>query len=150
MSSDAMIANDALTTAVTETFGEMAFIDAVPTDTAPVTNRTQLFLIEIRGTSTETVILDLPAALKREIVENIHAQAWEELSSSVIDDCLLEFLNVLAGAYGRARWGEEARYKLSFPEVCVTVREADPGESYTVGYFETGDSVFAVHLLSRS
>ena len=139
-----------LVEAVVETFGEMAFLDALPTDEAPGDINTQVFSIEVRGPQMITLVLDLPTSIKQQIVENIHAMPWEELQSSVIDDCLLEFLNVLGGAFGTMVFGEDAQYKLSFPEVAVAVRDAAANETSATQCFDAAGTVFVVHQFTQN
>ncbi|MFW5777404.1 MAG: hypothetical protein ACOCZB_08985 [Spirochaetota bacterium] len=136
----------ALETAVAETFTEMAFLDAIPAE-APVENaESQVFAIEIRGDEPQRLVLDLPLDTKQSIVENIHARPWDELSSSEIDDCLLEFLNVLGGNYGRIYWGDESRYRLSFPEVRIAIRDDLDAEDVQSYWFDAYGQLFAVHV----
>ena len=137
---------DALEAAVAETFTEMAFLDAIPAEEPEASVGSQVFAIEVHAETTHHLVLDLPIEIKRSIVENIHAVAWDELSSSDIDDCLLEFLNVLGGAFGRALWGDDSRYKLGFPEVRIGIPDDLPGtpQSY---WFDSYDQIFAVHVV---
>ena len=140
---------DVLEQAVAETFSEMAFLDAIPAEETVENRETQMFAIQVRGDQTYRLVLDLPLDVKHSIVENIHACPWDELASDEIDDCLLEFLNVLGGAFGRIYWGDESRHKLSFPEVCVGIPEelaARPRESC---WFDAYGQVFAVHVIAE-
>jgi hypothetical protein len=137
----------ALESAVAETFTEMAFLDAIPAQAPLENSESQVFAIEVRGDEAQRLVLDLPIGTKQSIVENIHARPWEELSSSEIDDCLLEFLNVLGGNFGRIYWGDDSRYKLSFPEVRIAVQDdiaADEVQSY---WFDAYGQIFAVHVI---
>lgn len=137
----------ALESAVAETFTEMAFLDAIPAD-APVENsETQVFAIEVRGDEPQRLVLDLPLDTKQSIVENIHARPWDELSSSEIDDCLLEFLNVLGGNFGRTYWGDDSRYKLSFPEVRIAIHDDIDAEEVQSYWFDAYGQIFAVHVI---
>lgn len=136
----------ALRQAVAETFTEMAFLDAIPAMQPEENNETQVFAITVKGDEEHRLVLDLPLDVKHAIVENIHATAWDELPSDQIDDCLLEFLNVLGGAFGRLYWGDESRYKLSFPEVRIGLPDAsDAGEPDSY-WFDAYGMVFAVHV----
>ncbi len=138
--------DEALEEAVTETFSEMAFLDAIPAKKPESNPSGQLFSIDVQGEQTHRLVLDLPLPIKQTIVENIHGCSWDELSSSDIDDCLLEFLNVLAGAFGRLYWGDESRYKLSFPQVSVgPPREPDAARLDSF-WFDAYDRLFAIHI----
>ncbi len=136
----------ALGQVVAETFSEMAFLDAIPADEPPESRETQVFVIQVRGDTTHHLVLDLPLDTKQSIVENIHARPWDEIASNDIDDCLLEFLNVLGGAFGRLYWGDESRYKLSFPEVRIGIPEEIDRESMRTFWFDAYGNFFAVHV----
>lgn len=138
--------HDALETAVVETFTEMAFLDAIPAEQPGERSESQVFAIQVRGDIAHMLVLDLPLDTKRSIVETIHAAPWEELSSGDIDDCLLEFLNVLGGAFGRALWGDDSRYKLGFPEVRIGMPDDLTGTPQTY-WFDAYDHLFAVHVI---
>jgi hypothetical protein len=137
----------ALEDAVTETFTEMAFLDAIPAEQPVENSESQVFAIEVRGDESYRLVLDLPLETKRSIVENVHACPWEELSSSDIDDCLLEFLNVLGGSFGRTYWGDDSRYKLSFPEVRIGVQEDVTADEVDSFWFDAYGQIFAVHVM---
>lgn len=137
---------DALEAAVVETFTEMAFLDAIPAEQPGERSESQVFALQVRGEMTHMLVLDLPLDTKQSIVESIHATAWEDLSSGDIDDCLLEFLNVLGGAFGRALWGDDSRYKLGFPEVRIGMPDDLAGTPRTY-WFDAYDHLFAVHVI---
>lgn len=150
MNETQMSLRGALEEAVAETFTEMAFLDAIPAEQPPEADAAQLFAIEVRGEQRHLLVLNLPRDVKEAIVENIHAQPWEELSSSDIDDCLLEFLNVLGGAFGRIYWGDDSRYKLSFPEVRIDLPDdVDESEMKTF-WFDAYERLFAVHVIPET
>lgn len=150
MNDPQMPLRDALEEAVAETFTEMAFLDAIPAQEPPHADAAQLFAIQVRGEQRHLLVLNLPRDVKQTIVENIHAQPWDELSSSDIDDCLLEFLNVLGGAFGRIYWGDDSRYKLSFPEVRIDLPDdVDQSEIQTF-WFDAYERLFAVHVIPES
>jgi hypothetical protein len=149
MSHEEVPIRDALDASVTETFTGMAFLDAIPAEAPQETGEFQVFAIQIRGPRTHTLVLDLPLGIKQSIVENIHAAPWEELSSSDIDDCLLEFLNVLGGSFGRTLWGDESRYKLGFPEVRIGIPEDLDATRLESFWFDAYGQVFAVHVVEE-
>jgi hypothetical protein len=146
MSQTEIAIDDALQQVVAETFSEMAFLDAIPAEQPDIVSDAQVFVIQIRADQTHYLIMDLPLETKRSIVENIHATPWEEIPSNEIDDCLLEFLNVLGGAFGRLYWGDESRYKLSFPEVRIGIPEELDNSSLESYWFDAYGQVFAIHL----
>ena len=117
---------------VMETFAEMAFLDVMPSETANQFGNSQGFAVDISGAEQLRCYLDMSVSAKHSVVENIHADAWTELNSEEIDDCLLEILNVLGGTLGRALWGEAVRCKLGFPEVVVMI----PGRDDDVHVFD--------------
>ncbi|MFP4113902.1 MAG: hypothetical protein ACOC2Y_05270 [Spirochaetota bacterium] len=139
----------ALEQAVAETFMGMAFLDAIPAEAPHENNEAQVFAIQVRGEQVHRLVLDLSLETKRTIVENIHGTSWDELASNDVDDCLLEFLNVLGGAFGRLYWGDESRYKLSFPEIRIGIPDeldTSPIETY---WFNAYEQFFAVHVITE-
>jgi hypothetical protein len=146
MSESDMTLEQALEQVVAETFSEMAFLDAIPAEAPLDTSETQVFVIQVRGDTAHSLVLDLPLETKQAIVENIHARPWDELASNDIDDCLLEFLNVLGGAFGRLYWGDDSRYKLSFPEVRIGIPEEIDRKTMQTFWFDAYGNFFAVHV----
>ena len=110
---------NSITEAVITTFMDMAFIDAMPRDSceSESVEFSHIIHIDFKAPTEGSLILYLPTACKRMIVENIHGNDWLELSADEIDDCLLEVLNVLAGNFLRNYCGEELTHNMSFPEI---------------------------------
>ena len=124
MAGSVMSLKDALDHAVAETFSDMAFVDALPAEEIGTAQETQIFAIDaLAEGTTYRIVMRLSLDSKKAIAENIHGREWESLHSVEIDDCLLEFLNVLAGSFGHAYWGDASRYKLSFPRVEIQMPE---------------------------
>lgn len=113
----------ALVDAVAETFSDMAFVDALPADEPGAPADAQVFAIDVMSEQALRMVMRLSLDSKKAIAENIHGREWSDLHSVEIDDCLLEFLNVLAGSFGRNYWGDDSRYKLSFPSVEIQMPE---------------------------
>lgn len=105
--------------AVITTFMDMAFIDAMPRDSCESgsVEFSHIIHIDFKAPAEGSLILYLPTACKRMIVENIHGSDWLELSADEIDDCLLEVLNVLAGNFLSIYCGAESTHNMSFPEI---------------------------------
>ena len=136
----------ALQQAVVDTFTEMAFLDAIPIEPRTESSEVQLFALEVRGDRTHRLVMDLPLDVKRTIVENVHAIPWDDLASDQIDDCLLEFLNILGGTFGRMYWGDDSRYKLSFPEVRTGLPDDPEWETPDSYWFDAYGQIFAIHV----
>ncbi|MFP4377096.1 MAG: hypothetical protein ACLFP4_08635 [Spirochaetales bacterium] len=134
----------AIEDAIAQTFSEMAFVDAIPAEAPGSVEESQVFTIQIDGEASYRVVLRLSLASKKSIVENIHGKPWGELHSVEIDDCLLEFLNVLGGAFGKALWGDDSRYKLSFPAVEIGIPEDARSESAEEYWFDAEGAIFSV------
>ncbi len=145
MSRDRKIA-DALESAVARTFSEMAFLDTVPAGPCRVGPVDRSFAIQVWAAETHRLVLDLPLPAMRTIVENIHALDWDELSASDVDDCLLEFLNVLAGTFGRLYWGDSSRYRLSLPEIRPGSNTEPDAHPATTFWFDAQGEQLAVHV----
>ena len=134
----------AIEDAIAQTFSEMAFVDAIPAEAPGTVEDSQVFAIQIDGDTSYRIVLRLSLASKKSIVENVHGKPWEELHSAEIDDCLLEFLNVLGGAFGKALWSSDSRFKLSFPAVEIGVPEDALSESAEEYWFDAEGAIFSV------
>ena len=125
--------------AVIKTFAEMAFIDVVPTEEGDVTiDFGPILSISFSYPVHGGFILYLPNECKKQIVEDVFARDWEELSMSEIDDCLLELLNVLAGNFLHFLCGENIKYNMNFPEVLFDETDITPADSYKKLLFRRG------------
>lgn len=129
--------------AVIKTFAEMAFIDAVPLEKSEGdVNYGPILSISFSYPVHGGFILYLPNECKQQIVEDVFARPWDELSLSEIDDCLLELLNVLAGNFLHILCGEDIKYNMNFPEVLFDESDISPGEDYKTYYFDAEDILF--------
>lgn len=140
----------ALESSVSLTFADMSFLDVQPALEEEQPGDGQLLHIAFSAPIKGGMMLLLPLDLKRQIVENIHASAWEELNAAQIDDCLLELLNVLAGNFLQALFGDEVKVNLSFPEVLFERSEVEGNVMFTDYYFsaEGIGLVVSIHILT--
>jgi CheY-specific phosphatase CheX len=129
-----------------ETFAEMTFLDVLKDEEESSFTEGQLLYIEIYEPVKGRLIMALPTELKREIVENIHAIDWEELTVSDVDDCLLEVLNVYAGDFVRALFDSEAKVRLSFPSVMISFEEVNDLEAFYRFHFSAEGVPFCVYI----
>ncbi|MFW6313485.1 MAG: response regulator [Spirochaetota bacterium] len=136
--------------AVTETLAKMAFIDAVPVAPPGETGSAELFSVYVSSGCSFRLILDLPSALKRAIAENIHGPTEETLSWHHSDDCLLELTGVVAEAFGTRYWGEGSTFTVTAPQTLIGTAASDRTDEAWSCWFESGASVFALHLVSVS
>lgn len=132
--------------AASETFAEMTFLDVIRDEEQQAFTEGQLLYIEMQDPVKGRLVMALPTELKRSIVENIHATDWEELSVSDVDDCLLEVLNVYAGDFIRALFGEEAKARLSFPTVMISFDEVVDIEEFYRFHFNAEGTPFRLYI----
>jgi hypothetical protein len=59
----------------------------------------------------------MPKEVKFLSAENIYGESWKDLTSSQIDDSLLEMLNVLVGRLLTVHFGEHVGYVMGLPTV---------------------------------
>lgn len=144
MSDIATTVADALEQSVAETFSEMAFVETIPAEAPGTVEESQVFTIDVSGEVTHRLVLRLGLASKHAIVENIHGRSWEELHSAEIDDCLLEFLNVLGGSFGKTLWGDASKYRISFPAVQIGIPEEASGDDAREYWFDAEGAMFSV------
>ncbi len=144
------VLEEALRSAVSLTFADMCFLDVQPALGEEHPGDGQLLHIAFSAPIRGGMILLLPLDLKRQIVENIHASAWEELNATQIDDCLLELLNVLAGNFLQMLFGESRKVNLSFPEVLFERSEVDENALFKDYFFSAEGTglIVSIHILT--
>ncbi len=129
--------------AVLQTFGEMAFIDALPTGTELVEHH-QIMILEITKPERGTIFLLMTTDCKQQVVENIHGDSWDSLPPGKIDDCLLELLNVLGGTFLSFYYGENTNYSLSFPQVMFDDSEMPDLKNYSILSYDAEGALFSI------
>lgn len=133
--------------AVQMSFGEMAFIDAVPLkDLEEEVDTHQILFLDFQEPARGWIALFLPLALKKQISENIYAKDWGELNSEEIDDCLLELLNVLGGNFLSLYAGGDTRHNLSFPQVLFDEGEVPEDDSILSSSFDGEGIPFIIKM----
>lgn len=142
-------AKAALLAATKNTLAEMAFLDVVELEERPEFETGQLLFIEFSKPIHGRLLLAFPAEIKQEIVENIHASAWEDLSVNEIDDCLLELLNILGGNFLRELDEDSGKVQLSFPHVLFSLEEISDLQNFREYYFDAEGKPFSVSLSLR-
>jgi hypothetical protein len=136
----------AVTGAVRDAFGEMAFIDVGDGEPGPVPEVAQVLSLTFSDPRRGTLALLLPKACKKAIVENIYGVGWDSLTTDKIDDCLLELLNVLGGAFMRNYFGRETDFAISLPEMIFDESHLDVrGEGRDL-FFDAEGVVFQVRI----
>ena len=144
MSDLATTVDEALEQSIAETFSEMAFVETIPAEEPGEVEESQVFTIDVNGERTHRLVMRLGLASKKAIVENIHGKPWDELHSAEIDDCLLEFLNVLGGSFGKTLWGDTSKYRISFPAVQIEIPEEATGAGAKEYWFDAEGAKFSV------
>lgn len=139
-------AKEALIAATKNTLAEMAFLDVIALDQKTDFETGQLLYIEFSKPIHGRMLLAFPTEMKQEVVENIHATAWEDLSVSEIDDCLLELLNILGGNFLRELHEDNTRVQLSFPHVLFSLEEISDLQNFKEYYFDAEGNSFSVSL----
>jgi len=139
-------ARAALVAATRNTLAEMAFLDVLELEEKKEFETGQLLYIEFSKPIHGRMLLSFPTEMKQEIVENIHAAAWEDLSVSEIDDCLLELLNILGGNFLRELHEDNTRVQLSFPHVLFSIDEITDLQNFKEYNFDAEGTPFSVCL----
>ncbi len=135
--------------AVLQTFGEMAFIDVLPTGNELVEHH-QIMILDITKPERGTIFLLMTTGCKQQVVENIHGDSWDTLSPGKIDDCLLELLNVLGGTFLSYYYGENTPYSLSFPQVMFDDSEMPDLKDYSILSYDAEGSLFSIAVKIES
>lgn len=108
---------NALEKAVQDVFGELCFLDAVPTSQRSPGSISQVLFVPILKPFHGSLEVFLPLELKRRMVENIHSKSWGELTPGQIDDSLLEFANIVTGRFLALLTRGQAAFKSGLPEL---------------------------------
>ena len=138
---------DSVVAAVERTFSDMAFLDVVeiPEISAKL-NFGHILHISFTEPEEGEIALFLPSECKRKIVENIYCSDWSTLHATEIDDCLLELLNVLAGNFLSAYYGEAVKHNVSLPELRFDDSGIFKGHKYSQFYFDAEEMPFKVSI----
>ncbi len=142
-----MSIESAITSAVEQTFINMAFIDVIRTESHEISpDVSQLIVIDITRPVRGTILLRLPLALKRQVVETIHAENWDSLNAREIDDCLLEILNVLAGNFLHSLFGGNTKYNITFPQIVFDEEEFGDETGLEKFYYDAEGIIFQLSI----
>lgn len=142
----ALETGNALLKAIQKTFMDMAFVDVIAADGAPDVEYSNVLYINFFQPVAGGMILRLSKDCKRTVVENVHGNDWENLTSDEIDDCLLEVLNVLAGNFLNEYCGKNVGHNMSFPQLLFDEREIVEIEDYKSYYFDAEGVIFQVDV----
>lgn len=114
-----MMALEALNEAVRLTFEQMAFLDVAPGNPpeSPSVEEGPVLYLEYTRPRAGALALFLPKEVKFAVAEAIYGEDWDHLSSSQLDDSLLELLNVLAGRLLTGHFGPGEAYSMGLPRV---------------------------------
>jgi hypothetical protein len=136
--------------AVQTTFMDMAFLDILPMEEEPEEiTYNQVIHISFSEPEYGDVTLYLPLECKKMIVENIHGEDWEAVSSDSIDDCLLELLNVLAGNFLNSYSGKEVSHNMSFPEMLFDEEDFHKKGDHVDLYYDAEGVPFRITVYVR-
>lgn len=125
-----MIATPLLDETVRLTFEEMAFLDVAPgpvADAPPFPEDGPVLYLAYSHPQAGALALFLPKEIKFQVAEAIYGEDWRSLSSTQLDDSLLELMNVLVGRLLTQRFGEGSSYKMGLPTVLFDPPENLPG-----------------------
>lgn len=138
---------EAMTEALQETFSDMVFLDVMPLDGRPDDlEYSQILYLEFLDPHAGKCLLYLPKELKRTMVENVHADEWENLSPDEKDDCLLEILNVIGGNFLRALFGQTQKFNMSFPTVFFDEDDVEHRDRFFDMYYDAEGTPFGVSI----
>jgi hypothetical protein len=139
--------NQAVQKATERTFSDMAFIDVTEANCPPQDlDYGQVLYISFITPVVGHMILEIPAACKKLIVENIYGTNWDKLKVREIDDCLLELLNVLAGNFLSEYPVKEHECDISLPIIMFDAQEFRERVAVTDYYFDAEGFTFRVAL----
>jgi len=113
---------NALDTALISTLENMAFLDTSITD-GPLMDHSNVFAVDYFTPYVGSLYFILNLDSKQQLVENILGDDWDNIDDINKDDCLLELLNVLAGSFMSNFLENNAKYKMSVPNILFSENE---------------------------
>ncbi len=138
---------NAMTEALQDTFSDMVFLDVMPLeDRTEDLGYSQILYLEFLDPHAGKCLLYLPKELKRSMVENVHADEWDNLSPDEKDDCLLEILNVIGGNFLRAVFGQSQKFNMSFPTVIFDEEDVEQRGKFFDMYYDAEGIPFGVSV----
>lgn len=130
---------------VLKTFFELTMMEAVPVSDNEISHESVFESFSINNRYPELFRLEFcfPLTTKRFIVEAIYSQSYEELSELQIEDCLLEVVNVIAGNYFTAYFGQVNPFELGLP---CPLPEQTKAKALSFHNFALDEGLFTVKL----
>jgi len=127
------------------TFEGMTFLDVASASAEPVeTESGPILFLPYSHPKAGSIALNLPKEIKFLSAENIYGESWKDLTSSQIDDSLLEMLNVLAGRLLTHHFGEETAYVMGLPTVLFDEPPLDQGMAIQEDFFRVDNFRFSL------
>ncbi len=109
--------------AVSETFGNMAFLDVAPVQDATLPEDVQQVIwakLLIHDPIQSEMMLYIPESALSTIAKSIYAIPEDELSSQIKIDCIAELLNTIAGRFLTDILPADRSFQLGLPETGET------------------------------
>jgi hypothetical protein len=133
--------------AVTESFADMAFIDAVPVQNPEILpEASHILYISFSKPISGDISLYLSTPCKQKIVENVYGKEWIDLQDEEIDDCLLELVNVLAGRFLKYSFDETEKHSMSLPQLLFDDAEVPDMPQRDDCFFDAEGVIFKVEI----
>ncbi len=138
---DAELAVISLKSAVINTFEDMAFIEIVEDKQIEGVIYPHILSIDIVKPVSVSIYLFLTEELKSRIINNI---CQDNVGSNQANDCLLEILNVISGAFLTAYFGKNVDYKMEFPQMFVNIPDEEKNYSLILNFNGEGEPVMLI------
>lgn len=141
---------EALEQAMALSFADMAFMDATQAN-APDDDVSfgQIVHLEFAHPLSGYLTLYLSAATKQRIVENVYGFGWEDLADSVVDDCLMEMVNIVAGNFLRLMGDDEYRHAVSLPQVLYDDSDLPASDNTIIQFYRADDEFMRAVLVYK-
>jgi len=137
--------NEAVNDAVVSTFEQMAFLDIVPTgDSQGDPGEDPVLFLPYSLPGAGSFSLFLPKEVKFQVAEAIYGEAWQQLSTTQLDDSLLELMNVLVGRILSVRFGAQTTYAMGLPTVLYDPPTTLEGAEQRRFSFHRDENVFTL------
>ncbi len=133
--------------AMAETFGEVCFLDCIPSSQNLQEGVGQVLFIRVFEPFSGFIDMYLPLEIKKLIIENIHQETWTDILPRKIDDTLLEIMNILAGKFLANLTENSSNYRIGLPQILFEQQAPGVDAKVHLFHYDIEDHLAGVRLV---